>query len=448
VTIDDQPPVVPEASGTEEPADKELPHEKLMRVGQSAVPDRRISLLVLIALVGMLALSGGWPLLVVVVAIVFMIFLHELGHFITAKLSGMKVTEFFLGFGPRLFSFQRGETEYGVKAIPAGAYVRIIGMNNLEEVPPEDEARTYRAQTYPRRLAVAVAGSAMHFMLAILSLFLMLTATGAPGGHVFIDNQGWQIGQVVDGSAASAAGLQSGDRIETIDGHSVAKFDDLHDLVFAQPGKTVALVVNRHGQRLDLNATIGTESGHGLLGVSSASLPRERVNPITAAGRSVTEFGAGVKESLSALGSFFSPSGLSSFASDVANGGSPTVTNDNHNGSPAPNSEPSEVKDRPVSIVGAAVLGSDLTREGPYAFLAFFATINLFIGIVNLVPLLPLDGGHVAIATYERLRSRRGRRYQVDVVKLLPLTYAVVMVLGLLFVSTLFLDLVDPIRLN
>jgi len=326
--------------------------------------------------------------------------------------------------------------------------VRIIGMNNLEEVPPEDEARTYRAQTYPRRLAVAVAGSAMHFMLAILSLFLMLTATGAPGGHVFIDNQGWQIGSVVDGSAASAAGLQSGDRIETIDGRSVAKFDDLHELVYAQPGKTVALVVNRHGQHLDLNATIGTEAGHGLLGVSSASLPRERVNPITAAGRSVTEFGAGVKESFSALGSFFSPSGLSSFASDVANGGSPTVTNDAHTGSPAPNSEPSEVKDRPVSIVGAAVLGSDLTREGPYAFLAFFATINLFIGIVNLVPLLPLDGGHVAIATYERLRSRRGRRYQVDVVKLLPLTYAVVMVLGLLFVSTLFLDLVDPIRLN
>jgi membrane-associated protease RseP (regulator of RpoE activity) len=94
------------------------------------------------------------------------------------------------------------------------------------------------------------------------------------------------------------------------------------------------------------------------------------------------------------------------------------------------------------------VLGSDLTREGLYAFLAFFATINLFIGIVNLFPLLPLDGGHVAIATYERIRSRGGRRYHVDVVKLLPLTYAVVMVLGLLFVSTLYLDLVDPIRLN
>ena len=88
-----------------------------------------------------------------------MIFLHELGHFVTAKVSGMKVTEFFFGFGPKLWSFTKGETEYGVKAIPAGAYVRIIGMNNLEEIPPEDEPRTYRAQSYPRRLLVGVAGS-------------------------------------------------------------------------------------------------------------------------------------------------------------------------------------------------------------------------------------------------------------------------------------------------
>ena len=448
MTIDEQPPVAPDASPKDETGDKELAHERLMRVGQSVVPDKRISMLLLVVLVGLLAVAGGWSLIVVVVAIVFMIFLHELGHFVTAKLSGMKVTEFFLGFGPRLYSFRRGETEYGVKAIPAGAYVRIIGMNNLEEVPPEDEARTYRAQSYPRRLAVAVAGSAMHFMLAILSLFLILTATGAPGGHIFNTSDAWQVREVVPGSAASAAGLHAGDRIEFIDGRSVANFDDLHNLVYNQPGKTVPLVVLRDGQQLDLTATIGNENGHGLLGVSRESLPRERVNPITAAGRSVTEFGSGVKASLGALGKFFSPSGLSNFASDVANGGSPTVSNNDNQGSTSTSSEPSEVKDRPVSIVGAAVLGSDLTREGPFAFLVFFATINLFIGIVNLIPLLPLDGGHVAIATYERLRSRKGRRYQVDVVKLLPLTYAVVMVLGLLFVSTLFLDLVDPIRLN
>src|SRR5436190_4891279 len=132
-------------------------------------------------------MAGGWQLLLVVVSIVVMIVLHELGHYIAAKKSGMKVTEFFLGFGPKLWSYRRGETEYGVKAIPAGAYVRIIGMNNLEEVPPEDEARTYRQQSYPKRLLVVSAGSGMHFLLALLCLYMLLTVTGAPSGRVFYE---------------------------------------------------------------------------------------------------------------------------------------------------------------------------------------------------------------------------------------------------------------------
>ena len=439
MTIDEQPPASEE---------KPLAHERLMRVGTTKAPDRRISLALLILAIVWLGRVGGWPLLVVVAAIVVMIFLHELGHFVTAKLSGMKVTEFFFGFGPKLWSFRRGETEYGVKVIPAGAYVRIIGMNNLEEVAPEDEPRTYRAQTYPRRLLVGVAGSGMHFLQTLVCLFLMLTVTGAPGGHIFVDNQSdWQINHVIDGSSASSAGLQPGDRIVAVDGQTVKDFTELRDLIYVRAGKAVPLVVDRHGEQLTVTTTIGTEDGHGKLGVESGYPPRQKVGVVTATGRTFVEFGSGVKESLSALGSFFSPSGLSNFASDVVHGGSsPTVSNDQS----APPSGPSQddAKDRPVSIVGAAIIGSDLTRQGFYAFLAFFATINLFIGIVNLFPLLPLDGGHVLIATYERIRSRRGKRYQVDVVKLLPLTYAVVMVLVLIFFSTLFLDVADPIRIN
>ncbi len=94
--------------------------------------------------------------------LVISIFLHELGHFVTARWTGMKVTQFFLGFGPRLWSFRRGETEYGVRALPLGAFVRIIGMNNLDEVEPADEARTYRQQSFPKRLLVISAGSIMH----------------------------------------------------------------------------------------------------------------------------------------------------------------------------------------------------------------------------------------------------------------------------------------------
>src|ERR1035438_6585202 len=120
------------------------------------------------------------PVLVVVLALVAMIMLHELGHFATAKWSGMKVTQYFLGFGPRLWSIRRGETEYGVKAIPAGGYVRIVGMTILEEVDPSDEARSYRQASFPRRLLVAVAGSGMHMIIAFLLLFSLSPFSGAP----------------------------------------------------------------------------------------------------------------------------------------------------------------------------------------------------------------------------------------------------------------------------
>ncbi len=121
-------------------------------------------------------------MLVVVLALVAMVMLHELGHFATAKWSGMKVTEYFFGFGPRLWSIRRGETEYGVKAIPAGGYVRIVGMTMLEEVDPPDEARSYRQATFPRRLLVAVAGSAMHFDHGLRAAVLALCHLGGADG--------------------------------------------------------------------------------------------------------------------------------------------------------------------------------------------------------------------------------------------------------------------------
>src|SRR5208282_2254501 len=120
----------------------------------------------------------------VVLALVAMVMLHEFGHFATAKWSGMKVTEFFVGFGPRLWSLRRGETEYGIKALPLGGYCRIIGMNNLEEVDPADEPRTYRQAPVWRRLSVALAGSAMHFLIAICLLFTMFFWTGDRGAYL------------------------------------------------------------------------------------------------------------------------------------------------------------------------------------------------------------------------------------------------------------------------
>src|SRR5438270_2832380 len=146
----------------------------------------------------------GLSVIAIVLALIVMIFLHELGHYLTAKWAGMKVTEFFLGFGPKIWSFQRGETEYGIKAVPAGAYVKIIGMNNLEEVDPADEERTYRAKSTWRRLSVAVAGSTMHFILAFVLVCVVVMGFGLPKPMTTL--------QSVSGPAAEA-GLHKGDKI-------------------------------------------------------------------------------------------------------------------------------------------------------------------------------------------------------------------------------------------
>ncbi|MEY2450546.1 MAG: hypothetical protein QOD92_120 [Acidimicrobiaceae bacterium] len=433
-----------------EPGDHpRLAHDRLAEAARTPAPDKRISLLLLVSLVLLLTMSGGWQLLLVVFSIVVMIVLHELGHYIAAKRSGMKVTEFFLGFGPKLWSVTRGETEYGIKAIPAGAYVRIIGMNNLDEVPPEDEPRTYRQQSYPKRFAVAVAGSTMHFVQALVAVFLVFTVFGAPGGHLFTEPPvppAPVIGEVSAGSAAAAADLHPGDMILSVDGEKVTNFVQLHDVLVARAGKSVSLAVQRGGQPFSVTTTLGSDTSKGVLGVRPQGIALKRLDPIHAAGQTVTDVGYASKETVSFLGSFFSPSGLSSFADTVINRGEPTV-NSNDPGSTSGSDQPVD-GNRPISIIGAARFGSEITNQGAFAFLGFFASINIVIGIFNMIPLLPLDGGHLAIATYERIRSRNGRRYQVDVMKLLPLTYAVVFVLIVLGVSTVFLDIVNPIHIN
>jgi membrane-associated protease RseP (regulator of RpoE activity) len=137
-----------------------------------------IAAIVLIIIVG--ASTGHLDLVVVIASIIVIVMMHELGHLLAAKRGGMKVTEYFVGFGPRLWSFRRGETEYGIKALPLGGYVKIPGMTNLEEVDPADESRLYREKPFHSRLLVAVAGSAMHFLMAFVLLWVLLAFVGVP----------------------------------------------------------------------------------------------------------------------------------------------------------------------------------------------------------------------------------------------------------------------------
>jgi membrane-associated protease RseP (regulator of RpoE activity) len=410
-----------------------------------------LRLALLIAAVALAGVAFGWPVLVVILGIVVMIFLHELGHYLTAKWSGMKVTEFFIGFGPKIWSFRRGETEYGLKVVPAGAYVRIIGMNNLDEVDPVDEPRTYRQKSFPERLLVVSAGSLMHFAQAFVLLVVLLGVVGFPGRSIANPPDrvsAWEINTVEGDSAAQAAGLEEDDLIVAVDGVPVSRYDELSDaLAPYDVGGEVRLTVERDGVERTVEAELGPrpagvpggEPGSPFLGVgSSKHFSDEPIGLGTAIVRAPGEMLRFTGQTFGAMAGFFSPDGIGDFATNVGE------ANDRDSGSGGSGSSADD-DGRLISIIGVVQLGSqDVENRGAF-LLALFFSLNMFIGIFNMLPLLPLDGGHAAMAIYERIRSRPGRTYHADFAKLLPLTYAVVMVLVVLGVTAMYLDIVDPI---
>jgi membrane-associated protease RseP (regulator of RpoE activity) len=403
--------------------------------------------------------------LVVVLALVMMIFMHELGHYLTAKRAGMKVTEFFIGFGPRIWSFRRGDTEYGVKLIWAGAYVKILGMNNLDEVDPADEGRTYRQKSYSQRLSVAVAGSTMHFLMAIVLLFMIFGLVGrsenqarenavigslSTSDEIVASFEGLEFDDAFTAkldageTPASAAGLQPGDEVLAVDGEPVDAFEDLGPTFEDEGGATVELTYERDGQVRTTDLDVGTvsdgENEIGFIGVGP-NVVTDRMSPWAAAGESASTFGEITGESAKALVRFFSPGGLSDFTDLAVNAG------DDQPAAPVSLGDTDSADEgRIISIYGAARIGTQATQEGLAELFFFLVLINIFIGVFNLVPLLPLDGGHVAVATYERVREiGRPGRYHADVYKLIPLTYGVIFVLLTIGVLALYADIFDPV---
>jgi hypothetical protein len=189
----------------------------------------------------------------VILAFFVMIILHEFGHFVMAKRAGMKVTEFFVGFGPRVWSFRKGETEYGLKAFPLGGYCRIIGMTNIEEVEPEDEPRAYRSKRFLPKLGVALAGSTMHFLIALVLIFVVLVAAG----DVFTNPTASTVVHDVNGPAATAM-IRRGDKIVAVAGQPVATWDEAVSVIQKRPGQTVPIVVERLGEKVTVNVHLDT----------------------------------------------------------------------------------------------------------------------------------------------------------------------------------------------
>ena len=410
--------------------------------GSRTTPRRALLELVVgvAAIVALAVATGHLDLLVVVASLVLMVMVHELGHLLAAKHEHMKVTEYFLGFGPRLWSFRRGETEYGVKALPLGGYVKIPGMTNLEEVDPADEPRTYRQQPFHARLLVAVAGSAMHFLMAFILLWSLFTFVGTPSAtQVAIEGTASVGGQP---GPAARAGLRAGDVVVSVDGTRVGgNASVLTTAVHDHAGSPIHLVVERGGVRRAVtvvpdNGRTAAEAGvalppgtrpFGVIGVSIGA-PLETVAPLPAVGRSVTSIGTLTAASVSGVTSLFSPSAIGQRFQQVASAKAAA------NGT------------RVESIVGAVNTAAQAFHAGVGDLIAFLVAVNLFIGVFNLFPMLPLDGGHVAIAVYERVRSfRRRTAYHADVAKLMPLTWLMLAFLGVLFATSLANDLLHPL---
>ena len=427
--------------------------------GEIAGGGWRIGALVAATVAFGLYAGKGW--LLIIGAITIMIFLHELGHYLTAKWSGMKVTEFFLFFGPKLWSFRRGETEYGIKLIPVGAYVRIIGMNNLDPCLPEDEPRTYRQQSFPKRLLVVSAGSLMHFLQAFVLFVVAFSILGVPAytneaerlGGSTIEQTDWTIATIAPDSAADDAGLKPGDRIVRIDGAPVESFADVGPLIADRIGDTLPLAVVRGDDTVNLRATIGRapdDPKRALLGITRElpNLPAVTGGPVRSAVLAGEYTASTIKNTVIGLAGFFT-GGMGDFASSVVDGGRNSGPAMNGTGSSGGGRAVDQGDEhRLVSIYGVARIGAAMSDDGMSPFLLLLAFVNISIGVLNLIPLLPLDGGHAAVAIYERIRSIGGRRYMADVSRLLPLTYAVFMFLVLLGASSIYLDIVDPIGLG
>ena len=392
----------------------------------------------------------GW--LIFLFALLFSIMWHETGHFAVAKAFGMRCTEYFVGVGPTLWSFRRGETEYGIKAIPVMGYVRITGMTSLDEVAPEDEARSMRQHPRWQRVLVMAAGSFMHFVLAFFLIFGLALGIGIENDNTT------QLGTVTTcvpptraalvndvactasdaKSPALLAGLKVGDTVTAFDGVKVANWTQLANVIkAAKPGQEVTFQVNRAGKHLTLRTKLADVPGWGsYLGVAATTV-FQSASPLGAIKYAGTGFSQTVTGSVSALGSI--PAALPKlFAKDRAQTAAGNVT----------------------SVVGAArdtgeAVAANVGWQYKVTFvLLLIASLNIFVGLFNLVPLLPMDGGHIAVVFWEQVRAWFARlRHRadpglLDYRRLVPVSFSVFVVL-IIFASVLVLaDIVNPVNIG
>ena len=368
----------------------------------------------------------GFYIVLVILILIFTIIEHETGHFLAAKAVGIKATHFSVGFGPEIVGWDRGGTRYAIKWVMAGGSVRILGMNPEEEISEEDLPYSYTEAPYWKRFIVVVAGSVANILLAFLFFFVLVLSFGLPTKADLNSSRIGAVTRYYSGtkqvSPAFAAGLKEGDRITSVNGVKVRKWEDLTNQLGPHPGEKVTITVNRDGKTLVLTPTLlsikTNGAAKGKLGIEPYA-PRERYNPITAFWGGAKFVGLETAAIVKGIGSLFSLTNLK-----VLLGMKPRTINS------------------PQSIVGGARLSVEAARRGPDVFLALMGSIILVIGIFNLLPLPPLDGGHVLVIVIEKLSGRK-----VDMRKVAVVSWAVIIVLSIIALRLAILDIFNPIKL-
>lgn len=376
-------------------------------------------------------------ILAFIFALLFSVMIHEFGHYLTARRYGMRVSEFFLGFGTRLWSRQHGETEFGIKAIPAGGYCRIEGMTPDDEMPDGEEGRAFYRASAGKKLIVLGAGSFLHFVLGYILLFILLAGVGVNQVLPVINT-------VVPNSAAAAAGFQKGDEIIAIDGDRDTKWQNQLDKIRNSQGSELTFTINRGGAEIDISATprmteIEDGSSRYVLGIIN-EFGSKRLGPVTS-----------ISESADLTWTFISASAkaLVQLPTKI-----PALWGQTFGG---------EERDENglVGVVGVARVSGQAASSGELTpaerigtFILIVASLNIFVGLFNLLPILPLDGGHMAVAIADAIRAfiakLRGRPAPaaIDLKVLTPITAVVFVVLAALTVLLLIADIFNPILLN
>lgn len=333
-----------------------------------------------------------------ILGIIALIVLHEFGHFLAAKATGMRVERFSLFFPPRLFGIKRGETEYMVGAIPAGGYVKITGMTpeELKDAEPEVAARAYCNQAPWKRIVVILAGPGMNLLIAFL-IFWAILLTANYNGELTLGNLNPSIKTLVPATTVLAIErgepadgvLEPGDRILAVDGHTVTVASAQHAIAAhrcagalvdgCRAATPVQLTVRRDGRtvRLSVYPRYNAEAGRMLVGFDFGAAPKH-FGPVAAAGVTLHEMWATTTNLVSGIGR--------------------AITS-------------AKTRKQLHTIVGIGVITDEAVAAGAGYGLVILAFVSLVLAIVNLFPFLPLDGGHIVWALAEKLRG--GRRISV-----------------------------------